>query len=144
DVGNLSQERRQAQNAADAASLAGVQDIASGDTVASNVVQKIKTYLQKNFGTVSWAGCRDGSPLAMQPDAGNQCISWDAALPNTTRVRVVVPVRSVATFFGKAAASVSSFPVSAHAVAVLTRAPSLSCALCTQRGSTLQNGNIVA
>jgi Flp pilus assembly protein TadG len=144
DVGNVGQERRQAQNAADAAALAGATDIQHGDTTYSSVVSVIKNYVASNYGTVSWSGCADSAPLAIQPDAGTACISWDANPPATTQVRVVMPTRQVATTFGQVI-GLASFSVSANAVATVghsnVNVPA-PCALCTLAGSNIQNGSI--
>jgi Flp pilus assembly protein TadG len=144
DVGNVSQERRQAQNAADAAALAGANDIQNGDTSNTGVVSVIKNYVASNYGTVTWTGCTDRSPLAVQPDATTGCISWDANPPSTTKVRVVMPTRNVATSFGRAI-GINSFSVSASATATVgagTQTVPTPCALCTLNTSYLQNGNI--
>jgi Flp pilus assembly protein TadG len=144
DVGNVGQERRQAQNAADAAALAGATDIQNGDTTYSSVVSVIKNYVSSNYGTVAWSGCTDQAPLAIQPDATTTCISWDANPPATTKVRVVMPTRQVSTTFGRVA-GIGSFSVSAYAVATVGHSNvdvPAPCALCTLAGSNIQNGSI--
>lgn len=97
DLGNVYQVRRQAQNTADAAALAGGQDLPQG----ADVVATVKAYAEENLGIApaAWVGCTDGSPLAILPDAGNanQCISIDNGY---TRVRVQLPTRAVSTYFG--------------------------------------------
>jgi len=138
DIGNAKQDRRQAQNAADAAALAGAQAIASGTTTASTLVSLIKRYVANNYGTVTWAGCSDPSALAVTPDSGasDTCISWDKAPPATTTVRVVLPARIEPRFFGP-----SSITVGAHAVAMVAAsgAGTAPCALCllNTTGTTL-------
>ena len=144
DVGNVGQERRQAQAAADAAVLAGANEIVAGTTTVSTIVAKVKDYVAKNYGTVTWSGCADAQALAVKPDAGNGCISWDANPPNTGLIRVAVPSRALATFFGKAAAGVPSLSVRAYATASIAGSPGVTCGLCVL-GPTrpdLQNGNI--
>ena len=145
DIGNASQQRRQAQNAADAAALAGAQDLSSGGTSAT-AVQAIKNYTAKNFGSVSWAGCTDPSlPTGwVQPDAGESCISFDLAVPLTTKVRVVVPVRHVGSIFGGVSGR-ASLDVSAHAVANVASAGSViasPCGFCSLNSAALQNGTV--
>jgi hypothetical protein len=97
DLGNVYQVRRQAQNTADAAALAGAQDLPQG----ASVVATVKDYAQQNLGIApeSWVGCMDESPLAVLPDAANsnQCISIDNGYK---RVRVQLPTRAVPTYFG--------------------------------------------
>lgn len=102
DLANTSQHRRQAQNGADAAALAGAQDLP--DAIA--VVATVKQYALNNYAiaTLAWVGCRDivggiDRTLSVRPDVANdnRCISIDAA---HTRVRVNLPVTVVPTSFG--------------------------------------------
>ncbi len=146
DIGNVAQERRQAQNAADAAALAGATDITQGDTTPSSIVTLIKNYVASNYGTVAWNSCTDPAALAVQPDASTVCISWDANPPATTKVRVVIPTRAVATSFGRVI-GISSFNVAAAAIATVgSRGQTVAapCALCSLAGSDLQNGTVTA
>ncbi len=101
DLGNARDVRRQAQNAADAAALAGANaiynssDVASGKAAAGAAVQN---YARDNFGiaTSAWAGCTDsGRPAEYTPIKG-PCISVDSATA-PSRVRVHLPTTSVAT-----------------------------------------------
>ncbi|MHB8464821.1 MAG: pilus assembly protein TadG-related protein [Acidimicrobiales bacterium] len=149
-IGNASQERRQAQNAADAASLAGAQDITGGDLLPSQVVATVKAYVARNFGGVAWAGCADAAALAIRPDVGETCISWDRNPPLTTKVRVLVPVRITPVFFG-GVAGLATVGVTAAAAASVGQPSSViapPCALCTLGDTdlavsfTLQNGNV--
>ena len=148
DVGNVTQERRQAQNAVDAAALAAANSIAQGNPTAAAVVATVKDYVERNLGARSWSGCTDASALALKPDSGigNTCISWDANPPATTQVRVSVPRYPVQTFFGQAAANVDALWVDATATASITGGPGGTCALCVVGPETshLQNGNIEA
>jgi Flp pilus assembly protein TadG len=121
DIGNVRQERRQAQTASDASALAGavvIQKYGAGfDGSPSQwveVVNQVKGYAKQNWGTKTsdWVGCTDASALAYKPDTanGNSCISadfslWSAPLPgdpvNTTdRIRVHLPSRTIQAFFG--------------------------------------------
>lgn len=97
DVGNANQIRRHAQNGADAAALAGAQDLPSGATVVATV----KAYAAANYDVdpTEWVGCTDDSALPIHPDAANanECISIDNAY---TRVHVQLPNRAVETYFG--------------------------------------------
>lgn len=146
DIGNVGQERRQAQNAADAASLAGATDIQNGDSNINSVVTVIKNYVASNFGTVTWTGCVDATHLAVQPDATTGCISWDANPPATTKVRVALPLRAVPTTFGRVI-GINSFGVSASAIATVgvgNQVVPSPCALCSLASSDIQNGTIAA
>lgn len=150
-LGNARQERRQAQNAADAAALAGAQDITSGDVSSAAVVGVIKSYVSKNYGAVSWTGCVDSAALSVLPDSPESCISWDADPPSTKTVRVAIPVRNAPTFFGGVVGMPTiAVTASASASVGVPSAPiTMPCALCTLSdtnlavtGITLQNGNI--
>ena len=144
DIGNASQEKRQAQNAADAAALAGGEDIAHGDSSASAIVALIQQYVTRNYGTVTWTGCQDASALAITPDSANSdtCISWDQAPPATTKVRVVIPTRNVRTSFAQQFSKSSSIPVNASAGAGIPSAagtaPCVLCVLAPSGAKTLQ------
>lgn len=146
DIGNATQEQRQAQNAADAAALAAANSIAQGATSATAVVATIKDYVSRNLGPSAWSSCVDAKALAVKPDsgAGNGCISWDANPPSTTKVRVLVPPYPVQTFFGKAVANVKTIWVKGSATASISGSPGGSCALCVLGPTTsnLQNGNV--
>jgi hypothetical protein len=113
DVANAKQVRRQAQNAADAAALAGAQELPS----PVDVVAAVKEYVARNteLTDASWVGCVDPDHLEATPDAGNanSCISISPAFQ---RVRVRLPVDDVDTYFG-GAVGVESIPVSAQATA---------------------------
>lgn len=102
DLANTSQNRRQAQNTADSAALAGAQDLPD----ATAVVTTIKQFALNNYGigSASWVGCRDivggfDRSLLVKPDTANdnRCISVDAA---HARVRVNLPATVIPTSFG--------------------------------------------
>lgn len=146
DVGNVTQERRQAQNAVDAAALAAANSVAQNNPTAPAVVATVKDYVARNLGARSWAGCVDAQALALKPDSGigNSCISWDANPPATTKVRVSLPRYAVQTFFGQAASNVDALWVGASATASISGSPDDACALCVlgPESSHLQNGNV--
>ena len=77
DLANARQERRQAQGSADAAALAGAQDLPD----ASKVVTNVKKYAKDNFDIPesAWVGCTDLDHLPELPDltVSNSCISID-------------------------------------------------------------------
>ncbi len=97
DLANARQQRRQSQAVADAAALAAAQDLPD----PTKVVATVKSYVQRDFGLGSsaWNGCQDPDRLENLPDltSSNQCISIDESF---SRVRVRVPDKSVATYFG--------------------------------------------
>lgn len=144
DWGNVTQERRQAQNAVDAAALAAANSIAQGNPSPTAVVATVKEYVARNLGDRNWSACTDAGALALKPDSGiaNSCISWDANPPATTKVRVSLPRYEVQTFFGPAASSVDALSVDASATASITGGAAGSCALCAlgPNTSNLQNG----
>ena len=97
DIGNASQIRRQAQNTADAAALAGAQDLPDG----AAAVASVKDYAAENLDipTSAWGGCQDPDALAVVLDTpnNNQCISTTNAY---SRLRVQLPNQEVDTYFG--------------------------------------------
>ena len=113
DLANARQERRQAQATADAAALAGAQDLPD----PNKVVTTVKAYVEKSFDVApsAWNGCTDPDALPNRPDGGNgnQCISIDEAF---TRVRVRIPDTPVDTFFA-GIIGIGSVDVTADAVA---------------------------
>jgi hypothetical protein len=113
DLANGRQQRRQSQATADAAALAGAQDLP--DPVA--VVATVKEYVEDGFDipASAWVGCTDSEALANVPDAGNgnACISIDEAFG---RVRVRVPTKGVDTYFA-GVVGVSRIDVAADATA---------------------------
>jgi hypothetical protein len=141
DIGNASQQSRQAQAAADSGALAATQRIedyggtfTGSSTQWQGVVNDVKLYVQSNFGisSASWQGCTDAHALTFRPDTGaaNACISadmaaWPATLAGetsrTNRIRVRLPDKLVATGFGKVL-DVDSLSVGAVATAAVTRA----------------------
>ena len=121
DVGNAYQQRRRAQNAVDAASLAAARDLPNL-TQAVDVVATVKSFALKNYGTQAsdWVGCTDSGMLAIRPDAAannNRCISVDS---RWRRVRVKLPRNNVPTAFARVI-GVTNLTVSATAVASLVQ-----------------------
>ena len=119
DLGNARQARRQAQNGADAAALAGGETIEAGNgfIVWSAVVTQVKDYALVNddIPKSAWVGCSDPYALGYRPDFAdnnNTCISADFSAwpaPSATNVgstsnhlRVRLPPTSVKSYFAKA------------------------------------------
>ena len=113
DMTNARQVRRQAQGSADAAALAGAQDLPDPNAVVATV----KDYALQNFDTAvsDWVGCSDPDALVELPDLGNSntCISLDEPL---ARVRVRLPVNEAESIFGNVL-GYNHLDVSASAVA---------------------------
>ncbi len=97
DLGFQSEHVRQIQNAADAAALAGAQDLPNV-TAAANTVE---TYAATNLGvnTLAWSSCTAATFAAgWTYSAATQCIQFD---PSFTQVYVKIPVQTSATDFGR-------------------------------------------
>ncbi len=98
DLANARQQKRQAQHSADAAALAGAQDLP--DLV--KVVTRVKEYAATNFDVEldEWVGCSDALALPVHPDLtnSNTCISVDSA---HSTVRVLLPEHDVPSLFGQ-------------------------------------------
>src|SRR5450759_584751 len=103
DLGNARDVRRQSQNAADAASLAGANVLNPTGSCASpldvakpclhDAVDAVKLYAQSNFqvNPSDWANnCQasTGSALANVASSGTNCISFNS---DSTLVRVYMP-----------------------------------------------------
>ena len=147
DMGYARSERRAAQNAADAAALAGGNVLFAADPQTPDyaaATSAAQNYAQQNFGTPSssWAGCNDPSPLPV-PAAGTSCISFELT-PTVARVRVVIPEKTLQTGFANAI-GVESIDVGAMARATLLRQRVSECGLCVIGRDTLhniQNGDV--
>src|SRR4051794_19914693 len=115
DLSNTRQIRRQTQNAADSAALAGAQDLATlfGQSTATATAEATaKTYAAKVLGlTPDWASCTSdsGRPSGFAAAADTGCISFNSS---STKIRVRIPTRSVKSNFGQFAGQ-SSLAVSA-------------------------------
>jgi hypothetical protein len=170
DLGNARQQRRAAQNSADAAALAAGETIEAGNGTIdwTAVVSQVKKYARVNDGiaTTAWNGCSDSGALSYLPDSGNSnnCISadrsaWPAASSSTlgqtvNRVRVKLPSTSVKTYFGRVlgvnslttgASSTAKVVMTVTAVTTVEHLLGGPCALCILgTGYTLdgQNGDI--
>lgn len=129
DIGLGRQYQQAAQSAADAAALTGAEDLANS-APWTTVVSDVKTYVQVNFNTnpEAWVGCSDPAALAYTPDLLNAdtCISSDSAL-SPTEVRVVLPIRTLPTTFGRVL-GVNTLSINSSAGArIVKNGP---CALC--------------
>jgi Flp pilus assembly protein TadG len=143
DLGMARDTRRQAQNAADASTLAAGNVLYLTGTVSiPNAISAAKSYAATNYGvgTADWAACTDASALAYHPDTA--CISFDNSTAPTT-VRVKVPIRQVQTPFA-GIWGVSSVPVGAVAQIKIVAGGLAQCGLFVIGSGThdLQNGSI--
>jgi hypothetical protein len=137
DLGSAREQRRQMKAAADAAAIAGVEEIATvGGTFTGTatqwlgVVNQVKDYARENFGVASgeWSGCTDPNALAYKPDPGNACISADysswptpgAETSTVNRLRVRIPQQDVQTAFA-AVIDRNGLEINAVSVAAVTR-----------------------
>lgn len=147
DLGYARAERRAAQNAADAAALAGGNVLFLADPTTpdfTSATNAAKAYATENFGTPlsAWAGCNDPTPLPTAA-SGTQCISFEVT-PTVAKVRVVIPTKSTPTGFARTF-GVNSVSVSAGARAIISRQRSSDCGLCVLGRNTqhdIQNGDV--
>lgn len=134
DLGFARDTRQASQVASDASALAAATALYPDDTGVPDFVAAVaaaKTYAEKNFGvdkTTGWVGCADSGAQPFTPDAGNQCISFDAAI-SPTKVRVVMPDRKVGAGFGGVYGA-STYTISSAARATVASPVSGTCALC--------------
>ena len=148
DLGLARDTRRQAQNAADASSLAAANVLyptsgvcASGTPPSTppcfdDAIAEAKSYAQANFkvSAADWSSCTDSDHYYVPPSS-TACISFaDDTLATTrpaqpTKVRVLVPTRTVQTAFGFLAGT-TQIPISASARTALTPGSARSCGLC--------------
>lgn len=159
DLGLARDTRRQSQNAADASALAAALVLypasgvcASGPATPpcfTDAVDAAKTYALNNFSVsaADWSTCTDPSHFYV-PSGSTPCVSFtDNSLatsmpPQPTKIRVLVPVRTVKTGLG-ALAGVSSIPIASVARAALTPGGGGPCGLCVigPGEHDLQNGD---
>ncbi|MCZ3387874.1 MAG: pilus assembly protein TadG-related protein [Actinomycetia bacterium] len=152
DLGIARDNRRQAQNTADSASLAAANALYA--TTAPNLnkpgdfqaaVDAAKSYAAKNYGTTDaeWAGCVNNEPLPFQfPGTGSSCISFDSFL-YPKQVLVVVPLRKQPSMFG-GVFGYTGVSIGALAQARLDPGGKNICTFCVLGSGTqsIQNGNL--
>jgi hypothetical protein len=151
DLGNARDVRRQSQNAADAAALAGANVLypAGGECqpplrgaapCIADAVTAVKLYAEKNFqvsaGDWLLPPCTTTAvPLSYLPDSLNKCISLESRT-SPTQVLVYIPTRVAPTFFGGLARS-SPIQVGSSAQAVVA----VKCSLCVLGDVNAGNGD---
>jgi hypothetical protein len=131
DLGNIAQTKQHAQDAADAAALSAVWDLASivngGSVLAdeSQAVADVDNYLQHNYpsvqtplGLTSCGPLPGPLPAGVIPSQQTDCVGfYPATSPNT--IVVVIPAQNVNFTFGRVGGNTSQ-AVSATAEASLT------------------------
>jgi Flp pilus assembly protein TadG len=152
DLGIVRATRREAQNSADAAALAGAGAMydRTGQLQPAASVQAIKDYSAANFGVhdADWATCTTPAPTgwtttvgqgANAASTGTSCIAYDnAAEPQ--KVQVVMPSRHTGTFFGGVVGYHGS-DVSALAQASIEPKTHVTCVVCVMGNWDGQNGD---
>lgn len=113
DLGAVYGHRRQDQNAADAAALAGAQELPDINAAVTAIKQYANESLDGAFTSADWNRCTDdpGALAVLAP--GHNCISFN---PSRTRVRVRLPDQEYETFFASVA-GIETIRHSAFAIA---------------------------
>lgn len=152
DLGIARDNRRQAQNTADAAALAAANALYATTAPKLNqpgdftgAVDAAKAYAADNYGTTEaeWASCTNDEPLDfVAPGTGTNCISFDTFL-YPRNVLVVVPLRQQPTLFG-GVFGYQGVSIGALAQARLDPGARSICSFCVLGTGThdLQNGNL--
>ncbi len=147
DLGYGKDVRRQSQNAADAAALAGVNALfpasrtctgATASPCFDDAVTAARGYASRNFGTqaADWAGC-SATSLGYVPTGGSTCISFDS--PGApTKVKVVMPTRVLPVLFASVSGT-TTMRVSSLAVAQVGQ--DIRCTLCFLGSVDAGNGD---
>jgi hypothetical protein len=144
DLGAARDVKLQAQNAADAAALAGANALyaAGGQPDIAAATAAVTSYARSNFGVgaAAWAACTD--PDALPATSGIPCISYDSQTEPTV-VRVVIPPRDVDTPLGSLV-GISRVAVDGVAEASVHPGGRADCGLCVvgDGDHDIQNGDI--
>jgi hypothetical protein len=152
DLGLARDNRRQAQNTADAASLAAANALYGSTQPNFNApgnfdaaVAAAKEYAALNYGTTAaeWASCVDSDPLPyVHPGTGTNCISFDKS-PYPNNVLVKVPLRKQPSLLG-GVFGYTGVNISAIAQARIAPGGKYMCTFCVIGDYThdLQNGKL--
>ncbi|MGH9084603.1 MAG: pilus assembly protein TadG-related protein [Acidimicrobiales bacterium] len=113
DFGTVYSARRLDQNAADAAALAGAQELINGEAA---IAAAVIAYAEEDLGAtgLDWNSCDDDDEALDDIVNGNNCITRDETL-----LRVKTPPRAVGAIFGRALGE-DNYEHSAFAIAGLT------------------------
>jgi hypothetical protein len=114
DLGTVFVARRTDQNAADAAALAGAQEILGTE---GEIADTVIAYAEEDLGVtgLDWDSCDDDTGKLIDIVDGKNCITRDETL-----LRVKTPPRAVEAVFGKALGE-TTYEHSAFAIAGVTR-----------------------
>jgi Flp pilus assembly protein TadG len=149
DLGVARETRRESQNAADAAALAGAGELYddAGGLHVGTAIDVVKAYAASNAGTTDpdWAGCTTTLPAgwtatAAGTSSGTSCIAFDSATQPTT-IQVVMPAKRTAAVFG-GAIGFDGVDVRALAQASTAQTTKRACALCVSGMLQVDNGDI--
>ena len=152
DLGIARDNRRQAQNTADAAALAAANALYATTAPRLNqpgdfdgAVDAAKSYAAENYGTTEseWASCTTDQALDfVWSSAGTNCISFDSEL-YPRQALVVVPIRKQPTMFG-GIFGYTGVNISALAQAQLDPGGARICTFCVlgDEEHRIQNGNL--
>jgi hypothetical protein len=152
DLGFARATRREAQNSADAAALAGAGAMydKTGALQPAASITAVKDYSASNFDTsdTDWASCSATLPAGWTTtvgvgvnarNSGTTCIAYDNAA-NPQIVQVVEPFRHTGTFFGGIIGYHGS-DISALAQASIQPKSHVSCVVCVMGDWDGQNGD---
>lgn len=159
DLGFARETRREAQNTADAASLAGAGELysATGGLQPQKAIAAVKQYAKDDLGVLGtdWPSCSTTLPVGWSTSvvtptgtvsSGTNCIAfyYDSSEGMWTKVQVVTPVKRTGVFFGGIVGYGGS-PITALAQAETHPTPGLSldCLLCVLNNFAGQIGDIV-
>jgi hypothetical protein len=150
DLGLARDKRRQAQNSADAAALAGAGALFASGAVANKAaaVTAAKRYAEENYdiAPAEWATCTDtgrtGSFSTFVRSTQTDCVSFRST-GSRMEIRVVLPGREVETTFGKLV-GVSRVAIGAAAHALGQPGGQAACGLCIigPGAHDFQNGDV--
>jgi hypothetical protein len=138
DLGKARDVRRQSQNAADAAALAGANALYPEATCSNgaappcidDAIDAVEAYADSNFGVAAseWDSCAvDTAHPKLSFSPTSPCISLDSATAPTL-VRVYLPTRSVSTPLGAAIGGGASVAIRSFAEAKI--GTDIECSLC--------------
>ena len=148
DLGLARDNRRLAQNGADAAALAAANALYAEDTNTPDfdaAVAAAKTYALENYDVSAgeWSGCTASAPLSYVPAGGTSCISFDSGT-KPKNVLVVMPDRDQAILFGGVIEGNTGAAVGALAQARVEPGHVPICSFCVLKpiDNWVQNGNL--
>jgi hypothetical protein len=157
DLGYAREQRREAQNAADAAALAGASALYYGyPTLApspgyytapqfSQATDAVEDYVADNVGISDWSDCPLGAPPSgySTQGSGTNCITYRTGASGVvTNVAVTIPVEISPLFFGFVTGAVSGPDITATALGELNPSLETQCALCVREFVSVGTGDV--